>query len=172
MSFLSQPISLFTIPPVRSFSGITGYVTMKEATTDSLTITKQPIQQGASITDHVFKNPILFSIQMLFKYNSSQSTSQLSQIYQKLIQLQISFTPFICVTPKRTYRNMLFATLGQTTDKLTENCLSITASFEQAIIVNIGRTTVPASQLAKPASNSATQNVGKKSGLYVLSGGP
>ncbi len=165
MSFLNEPLSLFTIPPVRSFGGISGYVTIKESTTDSLTITKQPIQQGAAITDHAFKNPILFSVQMLFKFNLTQS---LAQTYQSLISLQNSLTPFTCVTPKRTYRNMLFASLGQTTDKVTENCLAITASFEQAIIVSVGKTVLPASQLANPASNAAIQNVGKKqSFLYT-----
>jgi len=167
MSFLSLPISLFTIPPVRSFGGISGYVTLTENTTDTITITKQPVQQGATISDHAFKNPVLFSMQMLFRFNTSQS---LSQIYASLIALQNQLTPFTCITPKRTYRNMLFATLSQTTDKKTENCLAISASFEQVIIVNIGVITIPPSQLTSPASNAATALAGKKSALFTIFG--
>lgn len=167
MSFLSQPIQLFTIPPVRSFGGISGYVTLSENTTDAITITKQPVQKGAMISDHAFKNPISFSIQMLFRFNTAQS---LKQIYQSLITLQNSLTPFTCITPKRTYTNMLFASLGQTTDRKTENCLAINATFEQVIIVSVATTIVPSSQLANPASNGGVQQAGKKSSLFTFFG--
>lgn len=168
MSFLSQPISLFSIGPSRSFGGIDGYVTITESAVDAIEITQHPVQQGAPIADHAFKKPTGFSIQMLFTDNLTQS---LSDIYQKLLDLQLSFVPFACITPKRTYNNMLFASLTNTTDKKTENCLSIAASFQEIIIVPVLTTVVPRSQLKTPGNNGGTQNGGKKSALKSLAQG-
>lgn len=160
MSFLSQPISLFSIGPKRSFSTISDYITVTESTIDALEITQQPVQQGAMIADHVFKKPVTLAIQIKFPYILSQS---LSQIYQQLLDLQTSFKPIDVVTPKRTYKSMLISALGQTTDKKTENCLAINVSFQEVILVTIQTTVVPKSQLRNPASNASTQNAGNKS---------
>ncbi len=166
MSFLSQPAQFFSIGPSRSFGAtnklapISGYVILTESATDALEITQQPVQQGASISDHVFKKPVTFSMQMLFSDNAQFS---LEQIYKNLLALQSSFIPFDCITPKRTYTNMLLSALGQTTDKKTENCLAITASFQEVIIVPIATANVPASQLKSPEKNAGTQKVGNKS---------
>lgn len=176
MSFVLQPQSLFAIGPSRSFGSkdyfFSGYVTITENAVDELEITKQPVQQGATVTDHAFAKPTRLAIQMLFQ--SGLFSDSLSQIYQNLLNLQQSMVPFDCITPKRTYKNMLFASLSQTTDKKTENCLAINASFEQIIIVPIQTTNVPRGQLSNPGNNGGTQNVGSKnltSGLATLLGG-
>lgn len=188
MSFLSQPLSFLSIPPTRNFAGISGYVTISESTVDSLEITQHPVQQGASISDHAFKKPVVLSIQMLFGGGglggSGLGGQSLSSIYQSLLALQqptpsptlsgtsllslgsappAALTPFIVTTPKRTYYNMLLVSLGCTTDKKTENVLSINASFQEVILVPITTTNVPASQLKNAGSNSGTQNAGEKS---------
>lgn len=187
--FIVQPQTLFSIGPSRQFGGLTnppnssnpasgnggqpifkGYVTITESTVDAVEITQQPVQQGANIADHAFKKPVSFSIQILFTANILPGLSlsgisppqSLSTIYQNLLALQNSFQPFNCTTPKRTYYNMLFASLGMTTDKNTENSLSINASFQQIITVPVGITTVSRSQLANPGSNGATQGAGTK----------
>lgn len=165
MGFLDAPLSFFSIGPKRSFGGISGYVTIQESATDALEITQQPVQQGASIADHAFKKPVSLSIQMLFSDNFTQS---LSDVYQELLTLQSTLEPFNVVTPKRTYYNMLLATMGQTTDKKTENVLSITANFQEVILVPIVTTIVPKSQLKRPASNMGTQNVGQKSAIATI----
>jgi hypothetical protein len=172
MSILSQPLTFLAIPPTRSFAGIKGYVTLTESTVDKLTITKQPVQQGATISDHAFKEPVSISIQMLFGNNLFQS---LSQVYQSLLALQQPVPPNILATfpvstPKRTYNNMLLTTLTCTTNKQTENVLSISATFEEVITVPVTTTTVPPSQLQDAATNQGTQNAGKKSALAALTG--
>jgi hypothetical protein len=98
-------------------------------------------------------------------------SQSLSQVYQNLLNLQTNGMPFTVNTLKRSYPNMLLATLGVTTDKKTENTLAITASFQEVIIVPIGSANVPVSQLANAASNAATQNVGKKSAALVAAQG-
>ena len=179
MSFIAQPQTLFAIGPSRQFGGLTnppnttnpaqgnggqpifkGYVTMDESTSDTLEITKQPVQQGAPITDHAFKNPTIFSIQIIF--GSDLFGQSLANIYKALLQLQSSFIPFNCQTPKRTYYNMLFQSLGVTTDKQSENILKINATFQQIITVPIGVTSVNRSQLKNAGSNGGVQSAGAK----------
>lgn len=169
MSFLSEPITLQSLfGKNRKIGPITVNVVVNESTNDTLTITKQPVQQGASITDHAFKEPTGFSTTILFRDNLTKS---LSKIYQELLDLQESRAPFDIITPKRIYRNMLMATLGQTTDKSTENCLSITASFQEIIIVSVVTTQVPRLRQRNAAVTGATQNAGKKSALLSLKEG-
>lgn len=162
MSFMSVPITIFAVRPTRRFGEITANVVVEENTNDTLTITKQPVQQGASITDHAFKEPTTFATTMFFKDNPAQS---LSKIYQDLLDLQSSRQPFDIVTPKRIYRNMLIAVLSNTTDKSTENVLKINASFQEVIIVSVSTTTVPRQKQRNPGSTGKTENAGKKSAL-------
>lgn len=168
MSFLSEPISIIPIRPTRKIGDITVNVVLSENTNDTLTITKQPVQQGASITDHAYKEPTIFTSQILFRDNLTLS---LSKLYQNLLDLQMSRVPFDIITPKRIYRNMLIATLAQTTDKTTENCLAINASFQEVIIVKVSTTQVPRVKQKNAAATGKTENAGKKSALQSLKEG-
>lgn len=169
MSFLTQPVTIQSIfGDDRVIGPINVQVVISETTNDTLTITKQPVQQGASITDHSFKEPTAFSMTMLFDENITQS---LSKVYQDLLDLQNLREPFTIFTPKRIYENMLISTLGLTTDKHTENILSITAAFQEVIIVSVTTTTVPRSKQRNPGSTGATQPAGKKSALQSLKEG-
>ena len=189
MSFLSQPIQIFPIAPQRSIGGgidgmapILMQVVVDERTTDTLTITKQPVQQGATITDHSYLEPTIFNSTAYFKDNSlsllgelnsfSSPSTGLEKIYASLLALQALRTAFTIVTPKRTYTSMLLASLSQTTDKLTENCLSVSMSFQQVIIVTVSTTNVPRTNQRNPGSTGATQSAGtKQSALYSGSQG-
>lgn len=172
MSFLPEPItiqSLFgqgrsfgAVPP---FNPITVQVVVNENTSDVLTITKQPVQQGANITDHAYKEPTTFSMQIFFADNLGVS---LSKVYQNLLDLQSYRAPFDVITPKRIYHNMLISSLGLTTDKATENTLAISLSFQEVIIVQVVTTQVPRARQKSPGKTGATQNAGQKqSFLYT-----
>lgn len=175
MSFLSEPITLQSLfGKNRQIGQIKVNVIINESTNDTLTVTKQPVQQGASITDHAYQEPTAFSMTALFKDNgllsgilSTFSNSGLSKIYQELLDLQATREPFDIITPKRIYSNMLMTTLAQTTDKHTENCLSISMSFQEVIIASIASVTVeaPRSRQRNPGRTGGTQKAGKKSAL-------
>ncbi len=169
MSFLTQPITLQSVlGQDRKFGEITVQVVTTENANDVLTITKQPVQQGASITDHAFKEPTAFSMQILFQDNPFTT---LSKLYQELLDLQESRVPFDVITPKRIYRNMLIASLSQTTDKNTENCLAVSITFQEVILVSVVTTSVPRKRQRNPGATGATQNAGKKSALASLKDG-
>lgn len=176
MSFLSSPLQDILIRPKRMIGDIKVQVVVNEQTTDTLTITKQPVQQGASVTDHAFMEPTQFSHTIYFAASGFENLlsggNGLAQIYQKMLQLQSSAEPFDIVTPKRIYHNMLLTSLGQTTDKNSENCLAIHASYQQVIFVPVLATTVQRINLKNPGSNAPTQNTGNKSALKIIFGGP
>ena len=54
---LSSTIETLLFTSRRQFAGIIPDVTIEEQHTDSLTITDQPVETGAAISDHAFKNP-------------------------------------------------------------------------------------------------------------------
>lgn len=169
MSFLPAPITLQSLfGKKRQIGDIKLNVVVSESTNDTLTITKQPVQLGASITDHSYKEPTAFTMTAYFQDNI---TTSLSQAYQKLLDLQSSRQPFAVVTPKRIYKNMLMASLGQTTDKTTENTLFITMSFQEVILVSVTTTTVARNKQKSAGATGATQPAGRKSAINNAAGG-
>lgn len=170
MSFINQPISLTSLlfGKDRKVGQYNMNVVTNESTTDILTITKQPVQQGASITDHSFKEPTSLTMQAFAQDNLFVS---LSDVYKQFLELQDSRVPFDVYTPKRIYRNMLMASLSQTTDKSTENCLSLSFSFQEVIIVSVTTVQVPRRRQKNPGATGATQGAGKKSALLSLKQG-
>ena len=178
MSFLSQPLSLLSaiFPNNRMIGDIPVQVVTNENTTDTLTITKQPVQQGASISDHAFMEPVSLTMTLFFQTSAFptsfaslfNSGSGLSAIYTQLRNLQTSRVPFTVVTPKRTYTQMLIASLGNTTDKNTENCLSITLGLQQVLIVDVVTIQAPPANQIQSGATQATQTAGNKS--VLLSG--
>lgn len=164
MSFLGAPLTDVLIQPQRKIGSIQVQVVISENTTDTLTVTKQPVQQGASITDHAYLEPVVFAATIYFQNSLSQS---LSEIYQSILDLQSSRIPFDIITPKRFYSSMLMTTVSQATDKRTENILSVSISCQQIIIVPVSITQVARHSQKNPATTGATQNAGKKSALRV-----
>lgn len=162
MSFLSQPVQTIFTQPTRKIGSITVQTVISESTNDTLTVTKQPVQIGASITDHAYSEPTAFSTTIYFKDNSKQS---LKAIYQSLLDLQSSRVPITITTPKRIYDSMLITSLGQTTERTTENCLAITLTAQQIIIVQIATANVPRSKLKNAGTNGGTSKAGQKSFL-------
>lgn len=168
MSFLSEPVSLFTSRRQRAFADFTGYIVFSESATDKLTVTKQPVQQGANINDHAYKEPTELNMSIQF----SGTSQTLEEIYQELLTLQESRERFTVYTGKRVYESMLITSLGNTTDKQTENVLSINLSMTEIITVEVTPTRVPPrKKQASPGVTGATEKAGKKSALKVLKEG-
>jgi hypothetical protein len=183
MSFLTQPITLQSLfGKNREIGQITVQTILDESTNDTLTVTKQPVQQGASITDHSYKEPTTLSMRILAKNDATIgaqfsalvntfSGGGLSELYTTFQNLQNDRIPFDIVTPKRVYRNMLMTVLRLNTDKSTENCLALDMSFQEVIIVNVVGAQVPRSRQKNPGATGATQKAGRKSALVSLKEG-
>lgn len=95
---------------------------------------------------------------------SGKGSGQVTDIYKQLQTLQSSRALFQVQTGKRLYKNMLFKSLTQTTNKQFENALMITAVCREVIIVTtqVNNTQVNPSALLNPAANSPLQNLGQQ----------
>lgn len=141
-------------------------VTIEEDGTDELMITQHPVEIGATITDHAFKNPARITIRVGWTNSSAQAAGDenyVAAIYAQLLDIQAQRLPFSTQTGKRLYANMLFRSLRQTTDEKTETTLMIVAELQEIILVATRTTNVPsASVQANPANNAAILNQGTK----------
>ena len=180
MSGVLSDIGSILFSANRSIGGIIPDLVVREQGNDDLEITQHPVETGAAITDHAFKRPASLSLEYGFS-NSILSTvsaqSLLSgtlpslsfgaqrarQVYEQLLTLQESRTPFQVVTGKRLYSNMLLESLGVMTDASSENILAVTATCREIIIVSTQTTTVaaPMSQQAMPATTAGTTDMGQ-----------
>ena len=161
-------MSVFNPPPGEEFASIrttrsiglfTAMVVIEEIGSDELEITQHPVQQGANITDNAYSKPATVDIKFLF----NASVQPLRETYQQLLDLMNSREPFDVVTGKRVYKNMLIKSLRQDTAKETENILSLSASLQQIIIVDVQVTSVPPrSRQANAGKTGATENAGQK----------
>ncbi len=150
---------------IRSIGGIIAEVTVKEQGRDDLTITSHPVERGAAITDHAFKNPATLTIQAGASAAFVATGGDLSDFYDDLLAMQSSASPLDVQTGKRLYKNMLIKSLSVDTDPATENVIMFTAQLQEIILVDTLETTMPPNaKRASPKTTSGVANSGTKSG--------
>lgn len=151
----------------RSIGGIVADITEEEHHTDTLTVTENPVQNGASISDHAFKQPAKVAIRAGWSNSSIQALGDpnyVDTVYAQFLSLQASREPIDVITGKRTYNNMIIETIDEVTDQKTEYALMLRLGIKEVIIVSTQTVTVPpASSMKNPQSNSPTENVGTQS---------
>lgn len=191
---LQQGADAIVVRPRRSIGAFTAYVVLKEAHHDELQITDHPLEKGTQISDHAFKRPAEVTIEFAYSNSpvraslidgvvggvrstlggvqailSGNASSQVRDIYQKLVTLQESAILFDVFTGKRKYQNMLIRALSTTTDKTTENSLVVTAICRQVFVVSTQ--TLKLSAEAAAQLNPELTNPTANSGQRYLQGG-
>lgn len=161
MSWINDLLVPVAFKPKRRIGSFYATVTLEESATDELTITQHPVQRGAAITDHAYKNPVTLNITCQSK---RVGTETVSQMYRNLRELQSSAIPMNVVTGKRIYTNMLIQSLSETTDVTTGDILNLSLSLVEVIIVGVVTVTgVPdAENQANPEQTNATEKTGTK----------
>ena len=154
----------------RRLGGIIPDVVVEEVHNDTLTITDHPVEQGADITDHAYKNPAELSMRIGWSKSSlnlngvigglgsgsllSGSIRTLRDVYEELLKLQGSRKAFDVSTGKRLYRNMLIRSLSTTTDATTENALIVTVVLREIIVVRTKAAKLKPQAQANPAKTA------------------
>ena len=145
---------------------ITADATLEENHDDQLTITEHPVEQGAAIADHAFKNPARIMIRMGFSNSSFQAgfdSQYVNTIYSQLLQLQASRELIEVLTARRDYDNMLIKSLSLTTNPDTENSMIISVGLQEVILVQTQTVDVPPNdKQAQPQSTGSVKNTGTK----------
>lgn len=165
---------LATFKSTRKLADFTAQVTVEEDHEDDLAITKHPVEQGAPITDHAYKEPARLHLLVGWSNSGDGSAEQgddfVRAVYARLLALQNTREPFSVTTGKREYKNMLFASLGTTTTQETENALIVSASLQEVIIVQTQAVTVPPRDVqADPSQTADTQDAGTKQAVPAKS---
>ena len=105
---------------------------------DTWIITDHPVEQGSTISDHVYKLPARVTLTYVWSFyaqNINGSQTFLRDLYAQLLSIQAIvpgqvLTPFSINTGKRLYQNMLVESMQVTTDKNTENMLMISRQLQ------------------------------------------
>lgn len=159
----------------RSIGGIIPDVTIEETHTDKLVTTKHPIERGAAVTDHAYKENPVVTMRVSWSDSSalirsivtgsllSGSITSANDLYKSLLDLQTSGKRFDLVTGKRTYDNMLLLQVRNTTDITSENSLMLELELEQQNVVQTAEVAlVQTADQADPSATAPVQNAGTK----------
>lgn len=135
-------------------------VVIEESGEDIVEVTQHPVQQGAAISDHAYKKPVVLKLSLGY----SDKKESLITIYGKLVELQNKRGTIDVMTGKRIYKNMMIRSLSQTTDVKTNNVLIVNFELIEIIIVDTKTSSVPARAFhSNPQKTGDTQQGGTKS---------
>lgn len=161
----------------RSIGGFIADVTIEERHEDTLAITTHPVERGANISDHAYKQPAKVTIRCGWSNSSLHIANAISTgnilgmfdpdyvrtIYQQFLDLQASRQPFTIVTGKRLYLDMLIARLMVVTDGNSENGMIMICECQEVTLADTKTATVPpSSNMANPHGNAGIANGGTK----------
>ncbi|NHB93627.1 phage baseplate protein [Photorhabdus cinerea] len=173
-------LSVMFSQQTRKIGAIVPSVIISETHTDTSNITDHPVQQGATISDHAYDSPSEVRMELGFAGGGSlldaidttkvfDISSGLSlgdsprAVYQQLLDLRASHKPFDVATGKRLYKNMLIRDITVTTDKTSENVLSVILNLREIIIVETStEQAAPAENMEHPEDTAPVINVGTK----------
>lgn len=166
-----SPQTTATFQPQRKIGSITADVTISETHNDQLTITSHPVEQGAAITDHAYKNPAQVQCVIGFSNSSNQAGGDqqyVNEMYQAFITMQLNRDLIDVLTGRRNYTNMLVAGVSLTTAQDTENSAIITVSLQEVILVQTQTVTVPPNDTQQnPQQTASSTNSGVKQAVPV-----
>lgn len=154
--------------PRTSIGYIIPQVFISSEARDELTITDHPIETGAPVSDHAFKQPTTLTMQVGwgaggFLNDFSGTTNDVSDAYAALLDLQNLREPFTVTTSNRVYENMMIVSLGQTKNRETQNVCVVDVGLREVLIVDTQATTLPpVANQAEPQKTAATVNGGAK----------
>lgn len=147
----------------RKIADFTAQVTVVESHVDTVRATEHPVEKGAAITDHAYKEPARLTLTVGWSNSGTQSAAQgddyVRAMYARLLRLQALREPFSVTTGKRAYDNMLITSLAVDTDETTENALICVVGLQQLIIVQTQAVTVPPRDVQKAPQKTAETTV-------------
>jgi hypothetical protein len=129
------------VRPSRSVGGLVPMVVVSEKSTDRVTVTRHPLEKGAAIADHAYKEPA--SVVLMYGWSNSaagslsltatKATTTVAEVYAQLLKLQSEFTLIEVLTKKRVYRDMLITAVEMINDDKSENALQVVITCDQIL---------------------------------------
>lgn len=159
-------------------------VVVSEKHSDTLQITEHPVERPTTsgsgiISDHAYKMPSEVTMECGFSgagslldvfdtraYGISTPLNGMSpkDVYKAFLDMQNKRELLDVVTGKRTYNNMLIRAIEVTTDRTTENVLSVTLTLREIILTSTQKIQVAAKEnMAEGVSTAPVKDMGTKS---------
>lgn len=148
---------------------------VSEHHSDDVHMTDHPVEQGANITDHAFRQPAVLTMVYGWAAGSINAISQagfasgsgqadpdfLSGMYEKLRKLARERTLCSVFTGKRFYESMLIRSLSLETNKETEHALLLRITMREVLIARTQITTLSDNSVqASPQSTGVVYDQG------------
>lgn len=157
-------IESITISPQRSIGDLDIQCTIREQHRDDMAVTDHPVEHGADISDHAYKQPAQLVLDIGFSNSSEDAAGDegyVTSIYEQLRALQNPPQLLEVVTGKRSYQNMLITSIAVVTDEKTEAVLAASVTLREIITVSTQTTTLPDSaNQANPSKTAPVQDSG------------
>lgn len=150
----AAPFALIGSGPYHELGTLIPHIVTEENHRDNMTITKQPVETGAPITDHAFQEPASIQMHAFWSDSTAQSSGFVQSVYEALLAQQATRQPFDVITNKRAYTNMLMPGLAVKTDAESWSVLDVIADCQQIIIVSASQGGGPAP--SDPTDGSST----------------
>ncbi|TXH35307.1 MAG: hypothetical protein E6Q98_16070 [Rhodospirillaceae bacterium] len=148
----------------RKLGPLIAQVTIEESHHDELFITQHPVEAGAEITDHAVRRPAELILELGWSNSSEDAAADqnfVRNVYQALLDVQVSRQLIEIITGKRNYKNMLVASTSTVTNRKTEYTLLARVRCREVILARTQTVRVPSnSVMAKPQVTGTTQNQG------------
>lgn len=156
-------------------------VIIEESASASARLTKNPVEKGADVNDHIIVDPMTFSLSGLVSNANvnvldsvaglfdlgryTGATSPAKDAWNDLLELHASKTPFTLVQGLKSYRNAVLLSLVESQNKDTSKGLFFNASF--AILNIVGDQAITVQQFNEnDVADQAILNI--KGGLKQL----
>ncbi|MFR3634568.1 MAG: phage baseplate protein [Sutterella sp.] len=139
-----------SIEPSDLLGGLTGEsiipdVTISEFHSDEVTVTTHPVDTGAQISDHAYKQPATVVCSFGWSNSSRLLNSVLdgsifrglesaNDVYKRLLKMQEERQQLKLSTGKRVYDNVIITKIQTTTTVDTENAAIIEVTFQEILL--------------------------------------
>lgn len=131
----------------RSIGGVFVDVVLSEEHTAEMEIADHPVEKGAKVSDHAWRNP--YSVRLESVIDELRAMAA----YEQLLAVQETAEPFDLVTGLKVYNNMLIKNVQPTRDKEHSRVLYFTAECREVIIVDTEAS--PAGSASDPSSTGS-----------------
>jgi hypothetical protein len=134
------------------------------------TITVNPVQTGANVNDHMFAQPILYTMQIfqsdcmgsIVKGQFTAGSTRCVSAYVILNSLRLQTIPFDVITSLGNYSSMVIKSIIINKDSTTMNAMKMTVILQQAILTDATAVSISAIATA-PATAAQVQTTGSTS---------
>lgn len=144
----------------RDLGGVIFDVTIREIHSDESVVTVNPTQNGTPTSDNLFDQPSVLEITAGSSDSTAGYPGYAQQVYEALLALRATKTPFDVSTGKRHYTNMVFSNIVVTTDETSEFALMVTARLQQVLRTDVTGSALTSVNQAYPAQTAPETKVG------------